>query len=70
MFDWENAIALDTMQGPEWIWDIKDLLQKTNGREENAQRDFGGKPAATTLPSNAEGEGSVSGWAANIPHAL
>ena len=33
-------------------------------------RDFPGSPVVKTLPSNAEGAGSIPGRGAKIPHAL
>ena len=32
-------------------------------------RDFPGNPVVKTSPSSAEGEGSIPGWGAKIPHA-
>ena len=33
------------------------------------RRDFPGNPGVKTLPSNAEGAGSIPGWGVKIPHA-
>ena len=37
--------------------------------QEHLQGDFPGGPVVKTLPSNAEGTGSIPGWEAKILHA-
>jgi len=53
-----------------WSWHLTRalFLYKVKNYKKEV-RDFPGGPVVKTLPSNAEGVGSIPGWAAKIPHA-